>query len=67
MGHMDTIDREAEYDSVADVRAMRPRDLELEKAKWARVEAAAAGPEDPNVERRLLPTLGLDPEDPGAH
>lgn len=66
MGNMDKTDREAEHDAVVDVRAMRLQDLELEKAKWARIEAAAAGPEAPDVERRLLQHLGLDPEVPPA-
>jgi len=50
-----------EYDPVADVRAMRRRDIELTDAKWARVEAAAAGPENPDAGRALLLALGLDP------
>lgn len=60
---MDNADRYAEYDAVADVRAMRLRDIELTEAKWARVEAAAAGPEDLDAGRRLLLALGLDPDE----
>ena len=51
-----------EHDSVDDVRALRQRDIELSAAKWARVEEAAAGAEDPDAGRKLLLALGLDPD-----
>lgn len=62
MGHMAKTPENTEYDAVADVRAMRRRDIELTEAKWARVEEAAAGPEDPDAGRALLLVLGLDPD-----
>lgn len=52
--------RDVEYDAVADVRALRLRDIALTQAKWARVEIARSGADGADVERRLLVALGLD-------
>ena len=52
------------YDATADVRAMRDEDNRIVEAKWARIEAENAAPQDPAVEaaagQRLLAALGLD-------
>lgn len=64
MASMDQTERDTVYEAVADVRAMRMRDQELERAKWVRVEAEATGPEDPDAGRRLLLHRGLPTEVP---